>query len=375
MRKLDFSRILFQLLALGLFVYQLQNSILKYLSGPIVQQTSTTTLDKIQKPSIYVCQEGQFNFTEAKNIGYESVYKFSMGNLIDSDYYTWNGRYGNISYHEIQDTIYNTGYTNILVVNSNGDLSDYNLADTEKVYFAPLGFCLFIEPTKKFTSVNKIHEKSVLYLLDPLVNNKLGVFGTNFDKISFGPTNVAGYYEGKDFQIEVNIHDLSIQDGKACLDYERMGTSYDSCVLNEMKLFLLEWFKCLPPWFPENNTLTCEEGKVMEINDENSRIINQFKKFINGQGMDILKPCLPPCVTMHFKLYEVRHMTGNIDGAFVQVKIKDEIKVNKDVYAYDIFSLVVDLGSSLGLWLGLSALSIFDNLIEFYKTTKRKYYH
>ena len=42
-----------------------------------------------------------------------------------------------------------------------------------------------------------------------------------------------------------------------------------------------------------------------------------------------------------------------------------------DVLAYDEFSLIVDLGSALGLWLGLSALSIFDIILEMYEWKKR----
>ena len=131
----------------------------------------------------------------------------------------------------------------------------------------------------------------------------------------------------------------------------------------------------MPPWFRKNSTLTCEYGKIMEINDDNSTMLDQFVKFIDGLEMDILTPCLPPCETMHFKLKKAQHIKTKIDDASVTVKIKDEIIVHTDVYAYDIFSLVVDLGSSLGLWLGLSALSIFDTLVEFYTATKRKYYH
>ncbi len=68
MRKLDFSRTFFQLLALGLFVYQLQNSIFKYKSGPIVQQTSTTTTDANQKPVIYLSKRASLTTKRQTNL-------------------------------------------------------------------------------------------------------------------------------------------------------------------------------------------------------------------------------------------------------------------------------------------------------------------
>ena len=43
----------------------------------------------------------------------------------------------------------------------------------------------------------------------------------------------------------------------------------------------------------------------------------------------------------------------------------NEVPIHTYVYDYDIFNLIVDLGSSLGLWLGLSALSIYDGIIVF----------
>ena len=91
--------------------------------------------------------------------------------------------------------------------------------------------------------------------------------------------------------------------------------------------------------------------------------------------MDFLKLCLPPCLSMSFQLTELWKLTTRLDDAKINFRIKDEVTVHTDVYAYDIFSLVVDLGSSLGLWLGLSALNIFDTLVEFYTVMQRKYFH
>ena len=244
MGNLHILRALVQLLALGLFVYQFQNSIRKYITRPITTQTSTKTFDEIQQPLIYLCQDGQFNFTEARNIGYQTLTLFTMGKLNDSNKYTWNGRYGNISYHEVQDRIYNFNYSNVKVLNSKtGDSSDLEIADTEMVYFAPLGFCLNIMPTNKFTVIENT-KKSELYLVDPAGANKLRMFESNDAKTHFGPTG-EGHYDDKIFEIEVKIHDMHIRHSSTCMDYEQMGTSYDPFVLNEMETFFLKWYNCL----------------------------------------------------------------------------------------------------------------------------------
>ncbi len=52
----DNVRKLFQVIALGNFVFQMFNSINKYIEKPIVQQSSATKLEQIQVPDVYICQ-------------------------------------------------------------------------------------------------------------------------------------------------------------------------------------------------------------------------------------------------------------------------------------------------------------------------------
>ena len=50
------------------------------------------------------------------------------------------------------------------------------------------------------------------------------------------------------------------------------------------------------------------------------------------------------------------------------------VEVKKVMIAYDMFHFIVDAGSSLGLWLGLSALGIYDLIIELYDMVKKKFF-
>ena len=127
---------------------------------------------------------------------------------------------------------------------------------------------------------------------------------------------------------------------------------------------LLNWYNCLPPWFPNNNGMhVCRNNAVLD-SQTLSDIRDDFVNFIDGmESMNIFKTCLPPCLTMKVNMRRT-FASSFIDSTFYKFVAREEVKVVKDEYAYDAFNLVVDLGSALGLWLGLSALSIFDLLIS-----------
>ncbi len=58
--------------------------------------------------------------------------------------------------------------------------------------------------------------------------------------------------------------------------------------------------------------------------------------------------CLPPCITMSLRRKELYTVENRINYGYFQYEILDAITVYKEAAAYDVFSLVVDLGSALG---------------------------
>ena len=92
-------------------------------------------------------------------------------------------------------------------------------------------------------------------------------------------------------------------------------------------------------------------------------IFSDLGQMITNYEAEMFKKCLPPCTEIKIRLQEILYKKKGLNNAFIEAKSKDCATVYKKVYSYDIFSLTVDLGSALGLWMGLSCLSILDHIL------------
>ena len=97
---------------------------------------------------------------------------------------------------------------------------------------------------------------------------------------------------------------------------------------------------------------------------EETLLYKNIIRLIQNLEADMFRKCLSPCTTMKIKLQQVAYRSNWLGKASFQASSKDWATVHTQVYSYDILSLTVDLGSALGLWLGLSCLSILDYLLD-----------
>ena len=135
-------------------------------------------------------------------------------------------------------------------------------------------------------------------------------------------------------------------------------------------------YECLPPWVSNNITSqVCKrETNIDAIAIKQKPIYSDLLELLGNKEADMFKKCLPPCITMMTKLENIMYKTNVLEKADFEAKSNDWATVHKQVYSYDIFNLTVDLGSALGLWMGLSCISILDcilaNFIKFKKFWK-----
>ncbi len=356
-----YARLLFQLFAFGMFAFQMKNSVTKYLDQPVIAISSMSSFDAVSKPIFYICQDDQFSYAKAKETGYEDISSFTSGQLLDSSDITWMGKYRNTTFQKLQDTLFDSDYTNLIHSTS---IREDRIQAVERVYRVPDGFCM--KPLNTMKEMVFMTTKTTRLLLDdPGLANNLRITRHDNGNVKFGPTG-NNTFDGYLYEVKIYIHDHRIHDGKTCTDYENFGSSYQNCIERAFSIKLIEWYGCLPSWFPTNNTLTCDVHVKAKIPPDEAK--DEIFRFIKGMDTNTFATCLPPCLVMKWKMKELFHQATHDSLAFLQVQIKDEVTVHTDVYAYDEFSLVIDLGSSLGLWLGISALCLFDAVLEFFGT-------
>ena len=352
----------------------MQNSLWKYLSKPIVQQTSKTSLDEIEKPIIYVCQDNQFQYSKSIEYGYKYLEDIIRGD-IGNGKISWKGKHGNLTYRELQKCLYQYNYTN-----PNLAAWEYvnktwieESSELELGYIPAYGFCMNLK--NDYLSHIAITGKKDLtfFIADPSTASRLKISHVGNGIGSLRQNHDSGYRYST-YHMDITLNDAHIYEGSECRDYSKIGTSYGECIYNTLEQKLIEWYGCIAPWFPKNTSLVCEEDIEIKMKDEMARVnaLDQLWRLGTGQDLSIFSTCLKPCLTLDLKLRLVHESSYLVNEGWVEISLNDEVVVHTAAIAYDMFNLVVDLGSALGLWLGLSALSIFDTILQVLGAHRKK---
>ena len=234
-----FTNLNFQVFALIVFVFQMQQSVRKYFAGPIFLQQSTTTLDEIQPPVVYVCQKDQFNYSVSQEYGYLNFFNFARGSLMNSNVITWKSKSGNLTVEELLQIFLVKNYTNLKIANNKTEVLIY-----------PHGYCQKVDIKSASDNILlKSTEPVYIILVDPSKLNSIRTEETEQNRVSLEKT--ASGYQAKIYMASYGIYDARIKDGNACKDYTK-DMSYGKCVEAAFKDELVATYGCVPTWFPKS---------------------------------------------------------------------------------------------------------------------------
>ena len=110
----------------------------------------------------------------------------------------------------------------------------------------------------------------------------------------------------------------------------------------------------------------------------NKTIDEEYTKTIKGITIpimlndDITWQCKTPCVEIaaHAKLLTKKKLGPSEKNNRLRLLWGTKVKEIKTIVTFTGFDLIVDVGSALGLWLGLSAVSIADDIIDIFGIKK-----
>ena len=140
-------------------------------------------------------------------------------------------------------------------------------------------------------------------------------------------------------------------------------TSFKTCVDDRFQKEFLPTMGCVPPWLSERNQCNGHIPKNLTIMYHyGSKYITPALTLKNLEDEHICKKLCVFTTTEPNLRYAEDLSTKKITR--VHIPFQKEVSVTEMIPDYDYFKFVIDIGSSLGLWLGLSILGLWDLLID-----------
>ena len=243
----------------------------------------------------------------------------------------------------------------------------------KKKFIIPTGYCHFLEDftTKGF----KLNERIDIYLADGdfdifvTDSNQKTVYSIQWQTFSTDqlmkklPNHTMTMYE---VNIRKNIFDPN--DPKTqCQDYSAKGSkysSYEQCMEEEQYIDHLPLLGCINPFFTSNESRACKNNvggpsvlSYMEYLNQNILLSILYK-----QG-NTIPECPLPCTRLEISLRALQFFEdGNANQSIVGLFFKNSISVRKTYRSFDFIPLLVEIGGSLGFYLGFSCLTILELL-------------
>ena len=317
-------RTIYHLAAFTLFIIQAQESLYKFFQDPVILQKSWTNVDSLQKPFVQICFLSYYDYEKAAKIGYPKYRtKFLAGMVQNSTLPTWKGIHQNHTFQELQNILFEKDYSHVEVSISKNPR-----------YFLNKGFCLEANGTGEYMEIVATNTNLVVYLEHNSTDLRLFSELNPNSYIKFGATSNTTF-DMMEYEIFYEVHDNTIYEGSACVDYRKQNESYGDCNYKAFKEYVASIYGCQPPWMEEPEKETCEIGIPSKNID--SALYHSLWEDINAltgrRKMDILKKCLPSCYQVKTRLKKNYFDPGRKKNAKLEFYESDErqgynIKVN-----------------------------------------------
>ena len=249
-------RFLLHLGALALFSVQMVQALMKYNSNSTFTSTELVNITDVKMPLVTMCQSNQFNHSAARQMGYQRMIDFVIGNITEKngEYLQWRGNI-NTTYNSTIEMLYNVDYES---------LNYRNILGTEDKFILPNGKCKVIHSivSQDGFYVEGFEKQTYIFITDPdMATNYTIVKETSHgDPIQWDTNKTRKIYK-------VTLKETFwLHGAQDCQNYgkdEDFGT-YGECLEHVDKLVSLEELGCCVPWMSSANQ--CQANKSLLFN-------------------------------------------------------------------------------------------------------------
>ena len=147
----------------------------------------------------------------------------------------------------------------------------------------------------------------------------------------------------------------------SCENYPNKDhSSYEECLHAELTGKVKPVFGCMIPWM-SHRKYACD--KPVSKTPSRTKLIEWARSIVNDAygGVEYYSEnCKLPCSFYATRVSKQAVSTSLEEATTLFIHILRNVKVKKIVLSYDKTSLLVEIGSCLGMWLGLSMVGMFD---------------
>ena len=194
-----------------------------------------------------------------------------------------------------------------------------------------------------------------------------------YKESNWGPSTKVQLGDDYDYMIKVDhLSNFDPRNPDDCKEYTE--DDFENCVDEELQDLWKPALGCNPPWLSAQDQCI----RVINATDEIVKNIYGNKKFlvitdiVEMEGFPARERCTKPCTVTqsNFFLGEKTNKPFLDDHTKLRFKFAKQVIYKTKILGYGFSDFLIDLGSSLGLWFGLSVFGITDLGIMTYQWAK-----
>ena len=352
--------------ALIMFFYQAKIAVNKLLNPPVVDSTEIISIAEVDPPLITICPKYQISseISEALALGIPFKRDLLLGTGTKNNITGWGIHY-NMTFDEWVEKIVDLDkdYPYLMFRMDNGQ---WLSPEYERRFYPKYGRCI------DFSNYTITADLELNIIIDKfstdhspeaevfLTDKKLRTRSTVHKPSHWGRS--INIRQNTELEYLVKVQQLSSFDPRNpddCKEYS--DDEFERCVDEELQDLWKPIIGCNPPWLSPQDQCNALLNTSNMYDLVYNRTYKTLENILNMRNYAAKERCTKACLVTRQNIFknEKRNVFG---GGVVKLKLVfDDIVVRKTkMLTYNFSDFLVDIGSSLGLWFGLSVFGITD---------------